>query len=257
MSQPETQAVFILNTRPLPMGAALTEQLTQQGYQSQNYPQITTEAVEPDNLNLVPQQLSQSDRVWIFVSRTAVRFFFQVLSSDLGFAPKGRVVAVGPGTKQELVKRFPELDIHLPEFANSESLVQMPILQQAKAVSLVKGFGGRDLIENNLTGRGVAVCCYQVYTRLNKSYPLAEVKKWQDAHILLATSVDIAQALVENIHTLSLQERAAFFQNKRWVVLSERIKQYLLTKGIPSDAIFICEDADNSSIIKTITTIVK
>lgn len=257
MTHSDTEALTILNTRPLPMGAKLAEQLNQLGFQSLNYPQITTEPLVPENLSEIDQQLTESKRVWIFVSRTAVRHFFDALPQLSDFIPEGEIIAVGPGTKQELLSRFPRLQINLPLAPNSESLIQMPLLNAAKYVSLVKGVGGRELIENTLIERGLNVVNFEVYSRINQVYSVTDLKSWQQADILLATSVDIAKALFENSKRLPRTECGEFFQNKRWLVLSERIKQYLLTKGMPSDAIFICEDADNSSIIKTIKSIVK
>lgn len=248
----------VLNTRPLPMGRELQQDLEQAQITSIFAPQITTVAQTPDNLTSALQLTSNPNCLFIFVSRTAVKRFCQELA-DMGvsdFSPQGSIIAVGKGTKAELLKIFPQLTIVLPEKANSESLVEMPEFNDESVTHsvIVKGHGGRDLIQTKLLTRGVELTEVNVYRRESESYSVQSVETWLNSKVILATSVDIAESILNNLQSLPDDKNSEFIQRVNWLVLSDRIKQYLLQQDIPSIHIFNCEQADNSSIIKNIKT---
>ena len=256
----ETNYQF-LNTRPNPMGEALTQLAQAQHIQCIAAPMITTENIEiPSIVDDVAKQ-SQQDHCWIFVSRTAVReFATQLTRAEVKFSPSGLVIAVGPGTKQELDQHFEiASDIIVPPASNSESLLSLEALSAAfpRPVTVVKGENGRALLHQTLQQRGYSVELMDVYRRVTLKYSSDQVATWRACQGIVATSVDIAEGVLSGIKQVSAESQQSFLQNTDWIVLSERIKQYLHSQGVTNNRIFVCEDADNSSIIKQINQLAK
>lgn len=247
----------ILNTRPAPMGQELSQQLAELDLVSVNYPVIKNEAVTSNFPNL-RACLNDPKCNWIFISKPAVLFFNQYLI-DAGveeFKPSGKVFAVGKSTAQALEDVHCELQVAAPSEANSEALLVMPALTQASRVVLVKGIGGRGLIQQNLTDKGIEVKELDLYQRVPQQFSQQQLADWYDCKVVLATSVDIAKALLTNVKNMvNVEKKHDFLQNSRWLVLSERIKAFLIQQGIQQTQIFVCEASDNVSIIKLINTL--
>ena len=244
----------VLNTRPAPNGRELSDQLTKCGFVSVDYPVIVNEVIPSINEQLT-SYLSDPNCYWIFISKPAVLFFKQHLSDAniYSYTPNGKVFAVGYSTAQELQQSNSELKVYTPTETNSESLVTMPELAKAKTVVLVKGVGGRGLIQRELQVKGIEVIELDLYQRLPQLFKEQELELWFSCEIVLATSVDIAKAILNNCKvTENDAKKHEFLQNTSWLVLSERIKEFLIQQGILKSQIHVCEASDNFSIIKLI-----
>lgn len=251
--------IRILNTRPAPNYSELSEQLTEQGFVSLDYPVIVNEAIA-SNTNELADRLQDSSCYWIFISKPSVLFFNQYLSQSgtTTFNPAGKVFAVGSSTALELQKSHPKLKVLVPTEANSESLVKMSALAQAKSIALVKGVGGRGLIQSELRDKGIEVKEFDLYKRTPQIFSEQDLQIWFSCQIVLATSVDIAKAILTNCKiTESAAKKHDFLQNSSWLVLSERIKEFLIQQGISQSQIHVCEASDNFSIIKLIKQLAK
>lgn len=244
----------ILNTRPAPNGSELSDQLTELGFVSVNYPVIVNETIAT-HFSELDAHLNDSECAWVFISKPSVLFFQHYLSkqSIQEFSPSGKVFAVGNSTANELLKSNPRLNVHTPTDANSESLLAIPQLTKAKTVVLVKGVGGRGLIQSELSKKRVSVVELDLYQRTPQLFSERELSQWWDCKVTLATSVDIAKAILNNCKTTENDaKKHEFLQNTSWLVLSERIKEFLIQQGILQSQIHVCEASDNFSIIKLI-----
>jgi uroporphyrinogen-III synthase len=251
----------ILNTRPSPMGEELQQRLTPQ-YTSHHFPAITNVPL-PFPIDIPLQKWLQDKTVaWIFVSRTSAVFFYQLLQQHqlTEFAPAGGIFAIGESTKSEL-ERFvtdPKLTIMTHEFSNSESFLTLKQLKNYQCFIQVKGKGGRKVIEDGLTQANKQCFPLEFYQRQLIEYSHSQVQIWTQCDLVLATSIDIANAVLTNLsQQLSTNELKLLLHKINWVVLSERIKQFLIDNTIKEEHIFICEQSDNSSIINTINLISK
>ena len=249
----------ILNTRPAPMGAELSQQLTELGLISVDYPVILNQATQPDFAQC-PQFIDDPDCFWIFISKPSVLFFNQFLTNSgvKAFKPAGKVFAVGKSTALELEKCHFQLKVEAPEEANSEALIAMESLAKAKKVILVKGVGGRGLIQHELSNKGIEVIELDLYEREVQRFTQDELEQWCECKVVLATSVDIAKSILINANNLVNEaKKHEFLQNSRYLVLSERIKAFLIQQNIQQNQIYVCEASDNSSIIKLIKQLAK
>ncbi|GHB69687.1 uroporphyrinogen-III synthase [Psychrosphaera saromensis] len=274
MSQAKPQKTLtILNTRPSPMGEELQRLLTPQ-FISHHFPTVTNKAIELPNKAPLKQWLQDSSFAWIFVSRPTAMYFRQLLQQyglD-NFSPAGGVFAIGESTKSELKQfiRTPNvptqsnqenhstLQIMTPELSNSESFLTIKQLDDYQSFVQVKGKGGRELIGQSLTQRGKQYFPLELYQREMLQYSSSQVDSWLECDCILATSIDIAKGIFTNLSQQSSRKNIQLLLHKiKWVVLSERIKQFLIDNKIKEEHIFICEESDNSSIINTINLISK
>ncbi len=260
-----TANASILNTRPSPMGETLNRQLNQH-FVSHHFPTIVNQPIALGNNPLLTQWLADPLCAWVFISRTSVSYFKQfLLQNDIHhFSPKGGVFAIGESTKSELQqlitqpKQAPVITIITPKHANSESFLQLSEIQRYQTFVQIKGQGGRENIEQWVLQHKLNYFPLELYQRQPVIYPKNQVVTWLQSTIFLATSVDIAKSILANISQLdNNQAPHLLLQKIRWVVLSDRIKQFLIDNKIEQGHIFICEDSDNSSIINTINLISK
>ena len=139
--------VFV--TRPGKPGATLTDALSLHGIQ----------AVHVPTLQIVPLSSEAPDKTFdacIFISPTSVDNSFIHDPDWLGGETK--VIAVGSGTAAALQQRG-MLEVLIPATFNSEGLLAMAELSDVagKQILLVKGEGGRPLLEEVLAQRGAQV----------------------------------------------------------------------------------------------------
>ena len=265
----------ILNTRPLPMGETLALELAEHGVEAISFPTIVNLALCNEDiaahsnqsfaqlLQILIEQLSNENAYWLFISKSSAQFFRQFLQSfstnaqAFEFSPAGHVIAVGTTTKSEIETINSTLNVLTPFEANSEALLAMPEFEFCQQLVLVKGLGGRGLITEHFTQQHKQVVELNLYKRSAQLYEKQAIESWLTADIILATSVDIASATLDNINLLTEAQRQQFLQSKHWIVLSDRIKQFLISKSVKKQNIFVCEQSDNSSIIKMIKQIGK
>ena len=259
----KSDTLRVLNTRPSPMGEELTLMCQQNQIQVLFQPMISTDPLNFDDIDNLSESLLNPKQIWLFVSRTAVNQFAVLMKQhNIKFNPNSAVVAVGPGTRAQLLEQFPELarDITCPQKANSESLIQMPELNDTSVnrVWLIKGKGGRPLIKQHLTGLNIPINEVDLYRRVDIQYSAQDILNWLDCQVYLITSVDIGRALIKNVNDhLSTEQMTSIFKEKIWLTVSKRIKTYLQQEEIPNEQIIICERTDNSSIINNINRLAK
>jgi len=262
MSQAKAKKTLtILNTRPSPMGEELQQLLTPK-FISHHFPTVTNQTISlPSDIPL-KKWLRDSSFAWIFVSRpTAV--YFQQLLQQYGlesFSPAGGIFAIGESTKSELHSFIQDDNIKVitPTISNSESFLTLNELAEYQSFVQVKGKGGREVIADALINNGKDYFPLELYKREMVQYSSKQVGSWLECNCILATSVDIAKGIFANLSQQINSNNIPYLLDKiKWVVLSERIKQFLIDNKIKEEHIFICEESDNSSIINTINLISK
>ena len=131
------------------------------------------------------------------------------------------------------------------------------VAKHASPLFLVKGENGRALLQEELHHRGFDVGLIDVYRRVEKRFTAELVLTWLQCQLFVATSVDIALGILHNLSKLNKDQYSERLNKIKWLVLSERIKASLLEQGIKNNLIYVCEDTDNSSIIKQIKQLAK
>ncbi|NVK57018.1 MAG: uroporphyrinogen-III synthase [Alteromonadaceae bacterium] len=152
-----------------------------------------------------------------------------------------QLITVGKSTAQ-ILQQAALLTI-VPEQENSEGVLALAPLNDCadQRILLLKGKGGRNVIDQELLNRGARLSVIDLYQRVPLSAPVySQTPCWSDIHGVIATSGEQAQALINKFNTQPLA-------NFRWLTVSERIANQLRQQGIRH--VNICPKANNESLI--------
>jgi uroporphyrinogen-III synthase len=180
----------VLQTRPEHQSAELTEAITAAGGNALAFPVIDIVGRDTKELSAALANAAPADIV-IFVSRNAV-------DHGLSLAPAGsRLAAIGKATASAIEAAGRRVDIQPRDGFDSEALLAEAALQDiaGKRILIVRGDGGRELLQETLTARGAEVTMGCVYERRRQQpSPLAmaavvDACKTGNLHYLVAMSV--------------------------------------------------------------------
>ena len=134
----------------------------------------------------------------VFVSKSAVRFSMPCLERYWPQWPlKPRWLAVGSGTAAALESH--NITAGFPDLAGSEGLLRLQALQEVGGhrVLISRGRGGRELLADELTGRGAAVEYLETYERRSVVQP--ELRELAAGSTLVVTSSEILETAVRQL----------------------------------------------------------
>ena len=168
----------------------------------------------------------------VFVSANAVRFGASLLEQKRNLT----LAAVGPATARALNQAGYRVSIVPRGGYDTENLLAHPRFQHltGQTVLLVKGSGGRELLEAIMALRGATVEVAEVYQRRPAMPAAAELEvlvREFDAgaiHALTATSL----AIVESLLASATVELRAHFERVCWLVPSTRIAEGVRGFGV-------------------------
>jgi uroporphyrinogen-III synthase len=170
--------------------------------------------------------------VILFTSANAVRFGVSFLDQkrDLTLA------ALGPATSRALNQAGYRVAIQPGESFDSEGLLSHPRLERVAGhrILIIKGTHGRDLLQQELTGRGATVVCAEVYERVPATFSAAALETVQERfaagemQVITATSLEIGAALLK----LASPGLRGEFERARWLVPGERVASGLRELGL-------------------------
>ncbi len=168
--------------------------------------------------------LTQVDQA-IFISTNAVNNFFATLKEQRILWPWSiQVTAVGNATAKALEAWSIHVHHH-PATANSEHLLNLAAFQRIhhQTILLIKGDGGRALIEETLQHRQAQVIPVAVYRRILPTVPKEYMNSlWRNdgVDIILFTS----QQAMHNLFTLFGEQARSWLCSKFCLVISERLE---------------------------------
>ncbi|MFN3235222.1 MAG: uroporphyrinogen-III synthase [Gammaproteobacteria bacterium] len=230
----------ILITRPEPDSSTLCEMIVNAGSVAHAVPTIAIRSITPGKTDI--DACSHADII-IFVSRNAAR-------CGIGYMNKNaRTFAVGQGTASTLQES--DIDnVEVPKNFNSEALLAMPELVdvQEKAIVIMAGKGGRDLLEKTLKARGAKVHKVAVYERILPEFSQAQLESVFETIIpdaIVCTSVES----LENLVKCAVKFKATLLQ-LALVVISPRIADH--AKKLGFQEILLAASASNQAIIEAL-----
>lgn len=158
--------VRVMVTRPAHQAEALCRLIEAAGGTAVRFPLLT---IEPSSQPAeAERRIRAGHDTWIFTSTNAVRYAAPMVER---WAP--RIVAIGPATADALAKAGAAASAAPVTGSTSEDVLAMPEFAElaGRRVLIVTGEAGRDLLEQELTGRGAVVERAAVYRRVPLPYP--------------------------------------------------------------------------------------
>lgn len=243
----------ILVTRPSPAGEALVNRLRAMGRVAFHSPLI--DFAPGNQLASLPNLLSslnQQDLVFV-LSQHAVSYADRILrQSATNWPDTVNYFAIGRTTGL-IFHRVSSLPVLYPQDGEtSEMLLNLPALQriQGKKALILRGNGGRELLAETLTERGVHVTYCECYQRSPVFYDGSEQSAlWQRAGIdtLVVTSGEMLQQLYQLVPDYY---RHSWLLHCNLVVVSERLAA--LARQLGWSAIRVAGNADNDALIRAL-----
>lgn len=243
----------ILVTRPSPGGEALVSRLRTLGRVAFHSPLI--EFAPGNQLAMLPNLLSslnQQDLVFV-LSQHAVNYADRALrQASVRWPDNLNYYAIGRTTGL-LFHRVSSLPVLYPQDGEtSEMLLNLPTLRrlEGKKALILRGNGGRELLAETLTERGVDVAYCECYQRSPIHYDASEQSaQWQRAGIdtLVVTSGEILQQLYQLVPDYY---RNSWLLRCNLVVVSERLAT--LARQLGWSAIRVADNADNDALIRAL-----
>lgn len=206
----------------------LISRLTQAGFEPVALPLLRIEPIDIDSAQAaaIRSTLLNLDlfQKVIFISRNAARLGSEMIDHYWPQLPLGvEWIAIGPGTAEVLEEAGINAEIN--SGVDSEALLASPQLQELaeQRILLVKGVGGRVLLEHTLRQRGARVETIEIYQRVPCRYSDAELAQRFERPIdaVLLTSSESVQAYAD----------LGVTQNSLVVVPSARVARQAETLG--------------------------
>jgi uroporphyrinogen-III synthase len=217
------QDLVVLVTRPAAQAIKLCEQIRTYGGEAIAFPTIVIEPV------ITATSVETFDWL-IFTSANAVHHGWPLLT----LGEHTRVAAIGKATAAALLERKVRVDAMPQDNATSETLLAHPAFAvvASQSVLLVKGVGGRELLQNELSQRGARVKALEVYRRAQPQLDTANVaqieQRWRPSNpasndvgidIVTLTSIET----LDNLLVMLTDAGRAFLKSTPFVTPSQRI----------------------------------
>lgn len=190
--------------------------------------------------------------ILIFVSANAVRYAFPLLPDQLALDID--IAAIGSATAQAL--RESGLDPTLtPAKMDSEGLLALPQLQAVKGrrVYILRGNGGRELIQETLCERGAEVYPVEVYRRQLPQHPTGVKSLLRSWPQLVQAVTATSNAILDNLFTLLGDEGTNLLRGTPLVVVSQRMAEHALGRGCES--VHVAASAGDEDLVTTLCAI--
>jgi uroporphyrinogen-III synthase len=245
-------SVCILVTRPDPGGAELCERIQAQGDIALHFPTIVF--APPQDVSAFEQsikQLGQQD--WLlFVSPQAVRASVPAIRRAWPQFPESvRFAAVGAGTAKALEQAGYRVNCLPDSEWSSEGLLDSPEFQAIddQRVAVVRGEGGREILEKILTDRGAVVISVIAYERTKPvvdTSPYLALLRDGKVDVIVCTSFEG----VSNLKQLLGDAGWPALKQVPLIVVSERIKALAQDAGFRT--IWVASNASHEAILAVV-----
>lgn len=241
---PPLSGLSILVTRPLPQATVLAQKITALGGEALILP-----AIDIKPLQATP---SGGHDLIIFVSVNAVEHGARLIQATAVTL----IAAIGKATAAALKDAGIPANVVPAAGFNSEALLAHPQLNLAaqSRVLIVRGRGGRELLQESFSSLGCLVETLDVYERVA---PAIDEQRRGELEAIWAThGIDVVTATsvetLDNLLAMLSEQGRALLATTPLVVASRRIMQAALERGLRGD-IIVAGGADDDSVIGAVS----
>lgn len=241
---PPLTGLTVLVTRPAAQAAALCNRIVAAGGEA-----LTLPAIDIEPLQAAP--VSACDLA-VFASVNAVAHGAHLLPRDAGI----QIAAIGKATAAALEQvQLPASIVPDARF-DSESLLAHPKLEltAGKRVVIVRGVGGREMLQQTFAAHGMIVETRDVYRRVMPRLDpqrIDEVEaRWVEGDIDVVTVTSVET--LNNLLGLLSERGRAMLRRTPLVLASRRIKEAAVNSGCEG-LLIVAASADDQSTIDALT----
>lgn len=243
---PPLQNAAVLVTRPVQQALSLAERITHLGGEAILFPSIAIEPIR--TIGAIGAEVAAAYNLVIFVSVNAVDCGARLIRTG----DATRIAAIGSSTAAALSAMAIKVDfVPTADFSSEALLIDAALLRAAgPRVLIVRGAGGRTLLQESLAALGAHVDVLEVYRRVPPTVEPAVLAalaaRWMegDIDIVTATSVET----LTNLAALLGEPAARLLRSTPLVVASARIRDTALALGLGGD-IVLARGADDDSLV--------
>lgn len=238
----------VLVTRPSPQGEKLCQQIDAQGGQAIYFPTIAF--APPQDADAYLQAIDQlGEQEWlIFISPQAVQACVPDLRRRWPVMPaRVKFAAIGGGTAAAL--RAAGYQAALPDQEwNSEGLLALPAFRAVNQmkIAVIRGEGGREMIDKTLTERGAKLLPVLAYRRILPEANVTACLQTLRERPLSAIICTSGEA-VQNLKTLLGETAWLLIKDANVIVMSNRVK--MLAQDLGFQRIWVTSTASNDAIL--------
>jgi uroporphyrinogen-III synthase len=240
----------ILVTRPEPQGTELCRLISEQGGHAICFPTIAF-APAP-NLHIFQQAVALlGEQDWlIFISPQAVYASVAPIRKVWPeFSGQTQFAAVGAGTAKALHEAGYNVIVKPFSEWSSQGLLDMPEFKAVtgKKIAIVRGVGGRELLDKVLAERGAHILPVIAYARVVPEvdiHPCLNLLEKRIIDILVCTSYEG----VQNLKIMLGEAGWPYIKDLPLVVMSERIK--MLAHNLGFQTIWVTHNASQTAILE-------
>ncbi|TCL05077.1 MULTISPECIES: uroporphyrinogen-III synthase [Sodalis] len=243
----------ILVTRPSPAGEQLVNRLRSRGQSAWHLPLI--EFSPGEELALLPSRLEAltAGDMLFAVSKYAIDYAHALLTRQgLAWPPQLNYFAVGR-TSGLLLHTLSGLNVDYPrDGESSEHLLDLPALQRVsgRRALILRGNGGREVLEQTLRQRGVDVGYCECYRRSPVSYDGDEQSR-RCLQLGINTLIITSGEMLQQFYTLiPAYYRDSWLLACRLIVVSERLGA--LARQLGWTDIVVADAADNDALMRVL-----
>jgi len=186
--------------------------------------------------------------VIIFTSANAVRFGASLLDQKRGL----ELAAIGPATARALNQAGYRVAIQPLESFDTEGMLAHPRMEHVSGhrILIIKGTGGRQLLQQEFERRGAAVVSADVYERAPSTPSAAAMAAVQERiaagelQVISATSLEVARNLLELAGPGLRRE----FERTHWLIPGERIAAGLRELGLEAP-LLLAQSAEDHDLV--------
>ena len=248
----DLQDLHIMVTRPDPAGSMFCAWIEKQGGRATHLPTIAIVSLS-DSQAFVDALSFLAEQDWlIFISPQAVYQSIPAIRKRWPhLSTQAKFVAVGGGTAKALSDIGYPVDLQPETDWSSEGLLQLPLFQSLlnQKIAIIRGAGGRELLEKELRSRGGKILSVMAYER---TLPLLTMKPYlallQDKMIDLV--IGTSGEGIQNLKILIGKDGFHSLKKVPLLVVSERIKR--LAQDLGFQTIWVARQAGNEAIAECI-----
>lgn len=237
----------ILLTRPKHQAQALMSALQALPAHVELFPTLEIVPVNVE-ASQYRNSLEQADKV-IFTSANAVEHGLELLPEE--HVKLKQLFAIGTGTEAALANNNINNVIKPSSDFSSEGLLALPELQDVaqQDITIIKGEGGRELLQTELTQRQANVSIINVYKRVMPDIDVTSYfEEWNNQPIDLIIST--SSESLDNLWQMFGSDSHAWLSKTAVLVLSENMQQTAQQLGFTN--IICAEQSSDSAVVQTV-----